>query len=445
MSRIEQLFAAREHAELAEILSGCADGDPNVHRIAELLDFAARPDAPVPADLAITEEDQLFLGNIAEVKRLLFPGTSPWRSRSYYRVGREYDFLAADHGRRPEQWSLLQLLNYLTMQRLRPTRRSAVVTSMRDDGIVLSEWIAHYRALGFEGIFIYSNDNEDGSTELLRHLADLGEITFLENFTSVNHEIKTSEHALQFLIELRDFEWVLFVDSDEFLVPAAAFDSSVDNILDAVGERFPDQPPAAIIYNWKVFVSGAGYARQPGLLLERYRYSYAEPHVKTFARLSAVYSMRLNHVPDVKPTGFCVDSALRPINHPGPICQKPPEYDGGQINHYWTRSFEEYSLKKARGDRTPPDAALFRRSFRHFFEWNAPERSGMSSEGLIGFEPPPDELVRKVKAQRARLEMLPGVPARLAEIERNFPRLLARFDDQGGLRAIYEEARKGYS
>jgi hypothetical protein len=155
--------------------------------------------------------------------------------------------------------------------------------------------------------------------------------------------------------------------------------------------------------------------------------------------------MRLNHVPDVKPTGFCVDSALRPIDHPGPICQKPPEYDGGQINHYWTRSFEEYSLKKARGDRAPPDAALFRRSFRHFFEWNAPERSGMSSEGLIGFEPPPDELVRKVKAQRGRLEMLPGVPARLAEIERNFPRLLARFDDQGGLRAIYEAAREGYS
>jgi hypothetical protein len=69
----------------------------------------------------------------------------------------------------------------------------------------------------------------------------------------------------------------------------------------------------------------------------------------------------------------------------------------------------------------------------------------MSSEGLIGFEPPPDELVRKVTAQRVRLERLPGVPARLAEIERNFPRLLARFDNQGGLRAIYEEARKGYS
>jgi hypothetical protein len=37
------------------------------------------------------------------------------------------------------------------------------------------------------------------------------------------------------------------------------------------------------------------------------------------------------------------------------------------------------------------------------------------------------------------------VLARLAEIERNFPRLLARFDDQGGLRAIYEAAREGYS
>src|SRR5260370_5439106 len=310
MLRSEQLVAAGKHAELAGILRGRTAGDPNAHRIAELLDFAARADASVPADLAISDEDRLFLGNMAEVKRHLFPGTNPWRSRSYYRVGREYDFLAADHGRSPDQWSLLQLLNYLTMQRLRPSRRSAVITSMRDDGIVLLEWIAHYRALGFEGIFIYSNDNEDGSTELLRHLADLGEVTFLENITSVNHEIKTLEHALQFLIELRDFEWVLFVDSDEFLVPSAVFGSAVGNILEVVDRRFSDQLPAAIIYNWKVFVSAAGYARQPGLLLERYRYSYAEPHVKTFGRLSAIYSMRLNHVPDVKPAGFSGDSAL---------------------------------------------------------------------------------------------------------------------------------------
>jgi hypothetical protein len=214
---------------------------------------------------------------------------------------------------------------------------------------------------------------------------------------------------------------------------------SVDNILDAVTERFPEAPPNAILYNWKVFVSGSGYARQPGLLLERYKYSYPEEHVKPFARLRSIYSMRHNHVPQMRPPELCVNSALQRIDNPGPGGQMTPEYAGGQINHYWTRSFEEFSLKKARGDHAPPDAAAFRRDFRHFFEWNGPERAALRSEGMVGYDPPPNDLVRKVKLQLARLTGLPGVQPLVEQIERRFPMLMARYDQLGGLRAIYDE------
>jgi glycosyl transferase family 2 len=444
MTWLAALFAANEREQLTTLLQDRFAGDPNRARIPELLGWLADPMAPLPPDLALDHaEDRLFLDGIAETKRRLF-GPAPDHARNFYTIGREYDFLAADNGRGPEQWSLLQLLNFLSIQRLVPNRRAAVVTSMRDDGIVLLEWIAHYRALGFEGIFIYSNDNEDGSAELLRHLAELGEITFLENVTSVNHEIKIAEHAIQFLPELRDFEWVFFADSDEFLVPGPAFGNSVHNVVDAVRERFPERPPDVILYNWKVFVSGSDYARRPGLLLERYQYGYSEEHVKPFARLAAVYSMRHNHVPKMKPPGLCLNSSLAPVANPGPRGQMSPDYGGGQVNHYWTRSFEEFSLKKARGDRAPPDAAAFRRDFSKFFEWNAPQGSGPSSEGMISFDPPHVELVGKVKQERERLQGLPGVQSRLDEIERAFPRLLARFDHQGGLRGIFEAARRDF-
>ena len=443
MPRIEALFAGGNREQLADLLQDRFAGDPNRGRIPELLACMADPAAPLPTDLALDHaEDRLFLNGIADTKRGLFaPGLD--HGRSFYTVGPEYDFLAVDNGRGPEQWSLLQLLNFLSILRLTPTRQAAVVTSMRDDGIVLLEWIAHYRALGFEGIFIYSNDNEDGSTELLKHLAGLGEITFLENVTSVNHEIKIAEHAIQFLPELRHFEWVFFTDSDEFLVPGPGFGTEIGRVLDAVRQRYPDTPPDCILYNWKVFVSGSDFARRPGLLLERYCYGYPEEHVKPFVRLASVYSMRHNHVPEMKPPGLCLNSALQPVPNPGPRGQMPADCSGGQVNHYWTRSFEEFSLKKARGDRAPADPA-FRRDFGKFFEWNAPQRAGPSSEGLISFDPPPAELVSKVKRELTRLQALPGVAPLLNEIERAFPRLLARFDHQGGLRAIFEAVRRQF-
>ena len=38
---------------------------------------------------------------------------------------------------------------------------------MRDEGLVILEWVAHYRALGFDTIVVYTNDNTDGSDDLL--------------------------------------------------------------------------------------------------------------------------------------------------------------------------------------------------------------------------------------------------------------------------------------
>jgi hypothetical protein len=153
--------------------------------------------------------------------------------------------------------------------------------------------------------------------------------------------------------------------------------------------------------------------------------------------------MRHNHVPEMKPPSICINSSLQPIPNPGPRGQMPPDCSGGQVNHYWTRSFEEFSLKKARGDRSPADPA-FRRDFGKFFEWNAAEREGQSTEGLISHDPPPQALIGAVKLQLARLQALPGVQPLVDEIERAFLTLLARFDHQGGLRAIYEATRRDF-
>ena len=47
--------------------------------------------------------------------------------------------------------------------------------------IYLLDWIAYHKALGFEQIFLYTNDNTDRSDELLERLSLSSEIVWIDS------------------------------------------------------------------------------------------------------------------------------------------------------------------------------------------------------------------------------------------------------------------------
>ena len=53
------------------------------------------------------------------------------------------------------------------------------VTTQKNEGAFLLEWIAYHKIIGFTDIVILSNDCEDGSDEMLDHLSKSGEIIHL--------------------------------------------------------------------------------------------------------------------------------------------------------------------------------------------------------------------------------------------------------------------------
>jgi hypothetical protein len=143
--------------------------------------------------------------------------------------------------------------------------------------------------------------------------------------------------------------------------------------------------------------------------------------------------MRFDHYPEVKPGCFVVDSVFDPIDL-GEIETRPPHYGGGRINHYWTRSFEEFSIKKARGATLKLPTNLYDRPYSLFFEWN-------------GFEtpenhfPPDPSLLRKVKKQLEELKGLEGIRTASARIERNFPAFVKRIAGKIDLHKLYEDSK----
>ena len=347
-------------------------------------------------------------------------------------IGRDLDVLGD-----PDDlalWSAPRCLNLLMLRRIRPRKAAAVVGTMRDDGIYVLEWIAHYKELGFERVIIYTNDNADGSEHLLRLLAEHGEITLIESETDglVRPEVKAFEHAIHLLHDLWQFEWVLFVDSDELLMPAPCYQYSILRILERLRQEYPSRLPSAVLYQWLWFISGMAYSREPGLLMERFQ--HARPHwlTKTLVRLPDLLSMVLQHRPVLRPGCFAVDCALQPFDLAKTFERREPCYTGGYLAHYWTKSFEEFSLKKARGEMLSVANYEYKRDFSLFFAWNGRETpSTLQSVDL--------DFLRRVKDRIALLRKLEGVAEAERDINHKFHQLLSRFDAVGGLHRLFVE------
>jgi hypothetical protein len=240
------------------------------------------------------------------------------------------------------------------------------------------------------------------------------------------------------LPELRDYEWVAYVDADELLVLDEQFDWSIMNVLRMVVERYPDQLPSALCYHWRWFISNYAMARSEGLLLERFQHALPQSAFKSVVRLADVLSMRQNHMPEVTAGGYFVDSALEVIpesvgsasykegvwNYPG------NGYRGGQINHYWCKSFEEFLVKKRRSEGWPEPS--HRREMELFFNWNAEAQAENSV-------PTPPPLLQRVKSELEALRALPGVKALEAELDHRFRALVDNIAGPGGAIALYDD------
>ncbi|WP_237151738.1 glycosyltransferase family 2 protein [Oryzibacter oryziterrae] len=375
-----------------------------------------------------------FVANIRNLRQRWPHGTAnvhPNRQDGRREIGTDFDFLGARH--EVGDWTIAQALAYLFLRKVKPTQTAAVVGTMRDDGLYALEWIAHYQALGFDRIVIYSNDNADGSEHLLRRLAEHGVIIFVESQmdTGIRPEVKAFDHALYFIPEVRECEWALFVDSDEFLMLAPKYENDIKRFVGSLPRSVQGSGPAAVLFEWLWFNSDMIFERRGGLLQERFQ--HAAPHwlTKPLVRLQDLLTMRLQHIPELFHRTTMVNSELQPVDLATVWMPHAPAYGGGRLNHYWPKSFQEYSLKKARGDTLQDVDNEYSRSFVQFFEWNAAD----TPESFVAADEP---LLRAVRQRCEALRALDGIREAEAAVEQRFETLTQRYDSEGGLRAIYD-------
>lgn len=291
---------------------------------------------------------------------------------------------------------------------------------MRDEGLLILEWVAHYRALGFDTIFIYTNDNIDRSDDLLLALHNAGAIQLAWNVAppGASAQFKAYRHAFWHSPEVWEHEWVAFLDADELLMPViddtlTPIDLYIDHLSGTLGA-------SSISLNWRWFPGQGEFTHTSGLLCERFRHAFWQQHVKTLFRIRAAKDVYIHYVDLLD--GVAVNGTGEPRTG---THHEPPSWRFGQINHYWNRTFEEYYVKRQRGR---PALDPRPRDWSQFFHWS----------GEVEAERFPDQAhVSRIRAGADELRSLTGV----ADAEKQVLAGFRRRVDSPDIRTIYDRAR----
>lgn len=208
----------------------------------------------------------------------------------------------------------------------------AICTIMKNGHEYLDEWLTYNFQLGFDNIFIYEDYDSDSHLDICKEYNGV----ILSN---INDIIKTDKKDLArqlkvynaWIDKYRDeYDWVAFIDLDEFIV----LDNNVE--LKAFLTEYVEYP--GIFLFWKIFTAN-GYIDNPRTpLLTTYTdvyplplpYFLANSAYKSFVNLKVAKKMADHHtVLD----GVDVNKKLNKIHI---------IYDKAWINHYFTRSWEEW-------------------------------------------------------------------------------------------------------
>jgi len=123
-----------------------------------------------------------------------------------------------------------------------------LVTTIKDEGPNILEWVAHHRVLGFGTIQVYQNDSTDETQKSLRTLAKIGAIEYYRNHCArqqwQNKAYRRASHSESYASS----DWCLALDGDEYLNVKIG-DGQVTDLI----ERCADADE--ILLNWRIFGS----------------------------------------------------------------------------------------------------------------------------------------------------------------------------------------------
>ncbi len=227
--------------------------------------------------------------------------------------------------------------------KLEPTRTFkhflSITAICKNEAPYLPEWIEYHKMLGVEKFYIYDNESTDNTKEVLKSYIEDGTVEYLywkgkaQQGKAYDNSITTHKY---------ETKWMAFVDIDEFIVPI-----SKETIPEIINEL---NPKAALSIHWLIYGDSGHKTKTDGLVIERFtKHStkdfYRNQWVKTIVNPRLVSFMRahnaefIGNITAINENKKKIKGKSKNISH-----------NKIRINHYWGKSYEEFQIKKFRGD-----------------------------------------------------------------------------------------------
>jgi hypothetical protein len=240
--------------------------------------------------------------------------------------------------------------------------RRAIVTTMKNEGPFILEWIAYHLAIGFDDILVYTNDCTDGTDTMLDLLASRGLIQHRDN-PFRDSGLKPQHAALRDAENepiIKDAEWVTCIDVDEYI--------NIKTGTGTLDDLFAAVPDANMIsMTWRLFGNNNIHDFKDDFITEQFTRCAPEfapkPHqawgFKTLFQNIGLFRKLGVH----RPKGLngplweqinWVNGSGKPLpkdfyRNAWRVNAKTYGYDLVALNHYAVRSAESFLVKRDRG------------------------------------------------------------------------------------------------
>jgi len=291
-------------------------------------------------------------------------------------------------------------------------QQSAICLIVKNEVHDIAEWVVHHsQIVGADQLIIYDDNSNDGTTELLEKLSGEFPIRVIPWKTN---EAKRQVAAYTDCLKRfgSDFEWIGFLDSDEFLIPPPG------TLLPQLLERHQNHDAFSI--NWLIFGTSGVADTNGRLIMETFtnranvQFS-ANQNVKTFIRPSAFKKVLNPHY--IEGPQHWTDVLGNPIEWDSTGVVKPGKVVMGDwtVNHYVLRSDRHIAQRLARG-RTDTNEPRNIEFFCHHDQNDVPDQRALPyatqvrqilvSNKFLAEGPPPNAIMRLAEGKEQSI--IPG-------------------------------------
>lgn len=238
---------------------------------------------------------------------------------------------------------------------------NVIVGCMKNEAPYILEWVAYHRAIGVDNFLIYTNGCEDGTSEILDRLQEMGILQHRLNDDWKGNS--PQQFALNRALDepvIENADWVIHIDVDEFMNIRCG-----NGTLDDLFAQVPDATNIAM--TWRLFGHNGVSALSDAFVIDQFDTCAPKfcpkPHTvwgfKTMFRNIDAYEKISCHRPNKLRDGM--EEKVKWVNGSGRDMtretlrngwrnsKKSIGYDLIQLNHYALRSAESFLVKRQRG------------------------------------------------------------------------------------------------